>query len=77
MTTQLTPQQLFEEKLKDRIRENIGDLMPDALLSQMIARAMEEFLFKPVETKDSWGSIKERRDSALRGVITKMKRRSE
>lgn len=43
MTTQLTPQQSFEEKLKDRIRENIGDLMPDALLSQMIARAMSEF----------------------------------
>ena len=34
----LTPHQQFEQKLMARIRESIGDLMPDDSLKQIIER---------------------------------------
>lgn len=49
--TSLTPQKAFEEKVKDRIRESIGDLMPDELLSKMTERAMEEMFFQDRKVK--------------------------
>lgn len=43
--TSLTPQQLFESKIKDRIRESIGDLLPDEVLAEMMKKAMQEMFF--------------------------------
>lgn len=46
MTTALTAQQAFEAKMMDRIRENIGELIPDAALAEMVKRAMRELFFE-------------------------------
>ena len=55
-TTALTPQQSFEEKVKSRMRENIGDLMPDEVLADMVKKAMNEMFFTRREKKaDGWG----------------------
>ena len=55
--TALTPQQSFEEKVKDRLRENIGDLMPDEVLAEMVKKAMDEMFFTRREkrTNDYYG----------------------
>lgn len=53
-STELTPQQKFEEKVKAKLKENIGDLMPEDVLKAMIEKAMLEMFFtKKIETKQS------------------------
>jgi hypothetical protein len=42
----------FDEKLKDRVREGLGDLLSDEELSKIIQRGIEEVFFKQrVEVK--------------------------
>lgn len=55
-STQLTPQMAFEEKVKERIRDSIGDLMPDEVLVDILRRAIEEQFFEQTLTEDRWGS---------------------
>jgi len=51
----LTPQQSFEEKVKSRLKENIGDLMPDEVLQDMVKKAMQEMFFTRREKKqEGW-----------------------
>ena len=45
MSTALTPQQTFEENIKDRLRKDIGDLIPPEVLSQLVTKAMTEMFF--------------------------------
>jgi hypothetical protein len=44
---QLSPQESFQKKLTDRIRKDIGELMPDEAITEAIQRAMEDAFFKP------------------------------
>ena len=48
----------FQEKVAERIRASIGDLMPDDVLKGMVERALEESLFKEkiVQTRDNWNN---------------------
>lgn len=49
----------FQEKVAERIRASIGDLMPDEVLKGIVERALEEGLFKPrtvVTGTDRWGA---------------------
>lgn len=60
MTTEvakpLTPLQDFEAKLRDKIRTDIGALIPDEALSALVQRAIEEDLFKDRPgPRDDWG----------------------
>lgn len=50
-------EQDFQEKMKERMRQAFGDLMPDAVLAGIVARGMEEAFFKDVviKARDSWG----------------------
>jgi hypothetical protein len=41
----------FEQKMKDRVKESIGDLMSDEDLSKIVERGIEEAFFK--ESKDT------------------------
>jgi hypothetical protein len=43
--TALTPQQTFEENIKNRLRKDIGDLVPPEVLSALIEKAMKEMFF--------------------------------
>ncbi len=50
MGTELTTEQAFQEKIKDRLAEDIGGLMPDELLAEMVKRSIDDMFFG----KDKW-----------------------
>jgi hypothetical protein len=50
MTTDLTPMQTFEEKVKSRLKETIADMLPDEALAALVQRAVDEQFFKPRKT---------------------------
>ena len=52
MSTELTPQQTFEQKLEERIRQDIGELMPDEALAEVVQRAIEKSFFEEREVDD-------------------------
>lgn len=54
-TKQLTPQQSFEEKVIDRLREDIGELIPDEVLADMVNKCMKKLFFTGKEVKNNWG----------------------
>lgn len=47
----------FEDKLKDRIRDSIGDLLSEDDLKKLVERGMEDVFFKGKEERDSWGRV--------------------
>lgn len=51
----LTPQQQFEEGIKDRIRKDIGDLIPDSVLAQLTEKAIQETFFTKRVIKREYG----------------------
>lgn len=57
MTTNLTPQQKFEERIKAKLVDDIGELLPDEVLSGMVESAMKEAFFKPrkIRVERSYG----------------------
>lgn len=80
--TALTPQQSFEQKLTDRIRESIGDLMPDEKLAEIVQRGMEEAFFKERTVERRYGDrvqepswavvvVKELLDEKVKGEVSK------
>lgn len=46
MTTAIETPQTFEDRMKARIKESIGDLITDEDLTKMVARSMEEVFFR-------------------------------
>lgn len=70
----------FEEKMKDRIKESIGDLITDEELKKLLDAAMYDVFFKPSKVKvNSWETtdgpsylqaiVKELLDKTVRSVI--------
>lgn len=47
MTNEPVVTKTFEEKLIDRLKNDIGDLMPDEVLSKLLEKAMDGVFFKP------------------------------
>lgn len=70
MSNELTVKQSFEQNMKDRIRESIGELIPDEELSKLIHRGIEESFFKENIVRDSYGR-EMRRDKSIIHSITK------
>lgn len=54
---EINVKQTFEDNIKDRIRNDIGDLIPDELLTNMISKSIDDILIKPKETKNDWGTV--------------------
>lgn len=46
MSTELTPQQSFQSKMEERIRKDIGELMPDDALADIVTKAIEKAFFQ-------------------------------
>ena len=46
MGTDVAKQKTYEDKLRDRIRESVGELMTDEDLKKLIERGVEGFLFE-------------------------------
>jgi hypothetical protein len=49
--TQLTTEQTFQQAIKDRLREDMGTLMPDEALAAMAEKAIQEMFFTRKEDK--------------------------
>jgi hypothetical protein len=49
MSGALTAQQSFQEKIGDRLRSDIGDLIPDDALAEMVNKAINDMFFTPKE----------------------------
>jgi len=45
--TKLTPMESFQEKVKNKLVSDIGELLPDEALKEMVDKAMQEAFFKP------------------------------
>ena len=45
MTGEIAKSQTFEQKMKTRIRESIGDMLSDEDLEKMVERSLEEVFF--------------------------------
>lgn len=78
--TNIVENKNFEEKMKDRIKESIGDLITDEELKKLLDAAMYDVFFKPIKVKvSSWetkdgpsylqGIVKELLDEKVRSVI--------
>lgn len=57
MTTEIQKAQSFEEKMKARVRDSIGDLMSDDDLQKIVERSIEECFFKEQTTYNRYGSV--------------------
>lgn len=51
---QLTPQQQFEQKIIERLRADIGNLLPDNVLSSLVEKAIENMFFIRTERETSY-----------------------
>lgn len=56
METDLTAQALFQQKMMDRIRNDIGMLLPDVVLKDMVEKAVHQTFFekRPKPGASSW-----------------------
>ena len=52
MVTDLVENKSFESKLKDKIRDSIGDLITNEDLSRLVHRSVEEIFFEPRKNKN-------------------------
>lgn len=58
MPEEIISQQTFQEKLEDRIRKDIGDLIPDEALAGMVKKAIERAFFEEREVDAGYYSKK-------------------
>lgn len=49
----------YQEKVLQRIREQLGDLLTDEDLKKLVEAAVKDTFFTKRETKDSYGSLRE------------------
>lgn len=72
MPNELTVPQTFEEKMRTRIRESIGELMPDDELSKLVHRGVEDVFFKEVTVKDPWGHVLSPRPGMIYDMVKEL-----
>lgn len=58
MNTDIEKAKSFEEKMMDRIRESIGDLMSDDDLKTILERGIEKALFQERSVEGHWQTTK-------------------
>lgn len=46
MTNELTPMQSFQERLQDKVRNDIAAMLPDEVIEEMVKKATHELFFK-------------------------------
>ncbi len=50
-----TVEKTFQENIKERLRADIGNLLPDEVLSKLVEQSIREMFLDPVITKDRYG----------------------
>lgn len=58
-STSLTPQQSFEESIKERLRDDIGKFMPDDVLKGLVDKAIQDLFFKRYKETSGYHSVEE------------------
>ena len=69
MTALIIPQ-TFEEKMKDRIRESIGELITDKELTELVHKSVDQVFFAPTEIGDAYH--RKEGPSLLNGLIKEL-----
>lgn len=70
MSTELTtPPKTLQERVGDRIREQIGDLLTDDDLKRLVETALHDAFFKEVVVKDTWGSVREVKPPPITAIV--------
>ena len=59
----IDPMDSFKEKIIASLRDNIREMMPEAALSELVNRAVDETFFQPRVDRDRWGHEKTRQPS--------------
>ena len=54
MTKELTPQQKFQERIVDKLREDFSKLLPDEVLSSLVEAATHDIFFKKESYSEGW-----------------------
>lgn len=73
MTNELTPMQSFEEKIKDKLTKDIGDLIPDDALKVLVEKATQDVFFKDqrIEPKERFSSATYK-DSVFKEIVKEL-----
>lgn len=58
MATEIQKSQSFEDRMKERIKDSIGDLITDEELSRLVTKGVDEVFFKAITVSDGWSSTK-------------------
>lgn len=70
MTDEIVVQQSFEERMKDRIKESIGELITDEELSKLVRKSVDQVFFAPTKIKQGWDT--KEGPSLLNGIIKEL-----
>lgn len=46
----------FNDRMKERVKESIGELLTDEELSSIVKKGVNDLFFEPIYEKNSWGS---------------------
>jgi ATP-dependent 26S proteasome regulatory subunit len=57
MTTEITTSKTFQDKMFERIRDQMGDLLTEEDLKKMVDAAMQKAFFDPIIERNSYGSV--------------------
>ena len=62
MGNEITTKQSFEDRIIDRIKQGIGDMMTDEELKSILSKGVEKVFFEPRFTGvDRWGTMESKR----------------
>lgn len=67
----MQPMESFYEKLSNRLKNDIGELIPEDVLKALIDKVIQKEFFEGKENKNSFGKTVERIPSAFEGLIIK------
>lgn len=65
----IIPAQAFEEKIKDRLRQDIGSLMPDEVLQQLITKTIQSIFLDRRTSRNTYGSVTEDKPSWFQETV--------
>src|SRR3990167_6699944 len=72
MDTQIDLTSNFQQKMFERIRDSIGELMSEDDLKKMVAVATEKAFFEPRTRKDNYGRVEQYKDSIIVEELRKL-----
>lgn len=73
IASRLSPQERFEQKVRDKLITDIGDLIPDDVLKVMVEKAMEKAFFEDqIVTPGSYSKNEIRKPAAFVAIVKEL-----